>query len=91
MRGADASELEAINKSVTENKAALRDAQTKIRVLAPRKTLDAAQALRESMDRLDGSLRPDLSDAGFSELRETYAGLREEFITRAKKSMELPS
>ena len=87
--GASFQELEEIERNVQSCHAALRDAQTKIRVLAPRRVLNSAQNLRDAMDQLHARLSPNTSLSDFDEFVGRTRVLRDEFIDRAKRSLKL--
>lgn len=82
-------ELAALMIVVDEQMDKLRDAQTKVRLLAPTKTLDKAQAVRLALRDLCSSLGPELDENQYEEHKNRIATLRQDLIASAKRTMAL--
>jgi hypothetical protein len=72
-----------------EQNIALRHAQTKVRLLAPRRTVDLADQLRVQIKDLSELLRPSMTDERFDELSGEISNQREKLIESAKSDMAL--
>lgn len=83
-------EVEATSQTVQTHRSALRHAQTKIRLLAPARTLDQAQRLRASLDELSDRVSEGLSQDEYDLMRAEIRQYREALIVSAKKNMGLP-
>jgi|tagenome__1003787_1003787.scaffolds.fasta_scaffold20014897_2 hypothetical protein len=68
----------------------LRNNLTRIRLLAPSRTLQKAQSVRQAHSDLQHALAPDLDQERYHELIMHVARKREELIGSAKRAMGLP-
>lgn len=68
----------------------LRHAQTKIRLLAPAKTVDLANAVQLRVKNATTETRPAMSTAQHPENRATIAEARARLVARGKRDMALP-
>lgn len=84
-----ADEIEIVKQTVQAQRSTLKHAQTKIRLLAPARTLDQAQRLRTNLDELSDRLEG-LSRQEYDVMKEQIRRNREVLIISAKKSMGLP-
>jgi len=83
-------EIEVVNQTVQGQRATLKNAQTKIRLLAPTRTLDQAQRLRTNLDELSDRVSEGLSQQEYDIMKAETRKNRESLIINAKKSMGLP-
>jgi hypothetical protein len=86
---ASTEELEDLLRVVEEQRHKLRDAQTRVRLLAPAKTLNKAQAVRDTITQMVKALGPELDEDEFNVHRRRVAEVREDFISSAKRDMAL--
>jgi hypothetical protein len=82
--------LQVLADRCEEELAKLIPLQTKIRLLAPARTLDAAKGLRVELTRLRGSLGDDTAPETHRRLVTDVAKARGRFVDLAKAGMSLP-
>jgi hypothetical protein len=85
-----AEEIKVVKQTVQAQRSTLKHAQTKIRLLAPAKTLDQAQRLRTNLDELSDRVSEGLSQQEYDLMKAETRKNRESLIVNAKKSMGLP-
>jgi hypothetical protein len=85
-----AEDIEVVKQSVQDQRSALKNAQTKIRLLAPARTLDQAQRLRINLEELSDRVSEGLSRQEYDIMTAEIRKNREALIVDAKKSMGLP-
>jgi hypothetical protein len=88
--GADAEELESLVMAMHAEEDRLIHIQTRIRLLAPNKTLAAARQMRRRIEALRRSLERPTSREEHKRLVDAVADAREEFVKLAKEDMSLP-
>jgi hypothetical protein len=85
-----AEEIEVVRQAAQDQQSILKHAQTKIRLLAPARTLDLAQQLRTNLDELSDRVNEGLSRKDYDIKKVEIRKNREALIISAKKSMGLP-
>lgn len=85
-----AEEIELVRQAVQAQRSNLKHAQTKIRLLAPAKTLNRAQRLRTNLDKLSDRVSEGLGREEYDILKIEIRKNREALIIDAKKSMGIP-
>jgi hypothetical protein len=88
--GTDPGELEGLVEKYDEHVDQLTHMQTRIRLLAPNKTLLAAKELRWRLLDLRRSLTTDTTQDEHRRLVRAIAKAREDFVALAKEDMSLP-
>jgi hypothetical protein len=88
--GADDLEVERSREVVRVQQDALRKTMTKIRLLAPRTTVDKATAVRHAHADMLAELTASTTESRYADLLRSTAAVRQHLMDSAKKAMALP-
>ncbi|GAA1860829.1 hypothetical protein GCM10009836_46220 [Pseudonocardia ailaonensis] len=83
---ADGATGEALREAIR----GVRGALTRIRLLAPRRSVDLANEVRLGLERLSAGIREGMTPGEYERLRADVSAGRERLIAAAKKDMSLP-
>lgn len=86
---ANSLEVEAAYTEMWEQRERLRNSLTKLRVLSPARTVQAAQVVRQATSNYCNALGPELTTEQQDQLTDEIRRAREEFIARARRRMGL--
>ncbi len=88
--GAEPVDIQTAASEAKSQLLAVRHAQTKIRLLAPARTVERANDVRFRLRDLNDSTHPEISEAEHERLRTVVAESRQRLIESAKRDMALP-
>ena len=89
-RGDDEASVQESADAMQAQELALRHAQTKIRLLAPAKTVDLADEVRLNVSHATRAVSPTITPEKHRQNRVAIAEARAKLIDRGKKDMALP-